>query len=261
MDKDYRVFSSESLLYGNDETFNHRIRFKSIMIYKCLFSDDTCDTTLLYSMIAAGACAMEKKLNTYAEAQLPGGIYWNPEPEIQEILRQLEPSNDICESILGHNDYLSTAVPNLCQKSRSNLIEVKKNNTIKWLDALPEQEQDKVLDLAMEHRVTVAKERKKEKEECSERRREQIRKDHNRKVALLRKAQDEKDKLSNLHLITTSQELYQFIEFIDKEDCLHKKKAKKCALLREQISIRNKYWIKTYTSFSPMQDNSVQWKR
>lgn len=187
MDKDYHVFSSESLLYGNDEKFNHRIRFKSIMIYKCLFSDDTCDTTLLYSMIAAGACAMENKLNTYAKAQLPGGIYWNTEPEIQEILRQLEPSNDICESILGHNDYLSTAVPNLCQQSRSNLIEVKKNNTIKWLDALPEQEQDKVLDLAMEHRVTVAKERKKEKEECSERRREQIRKDHNKKVALLKK--------------------------------------------------------------------------
>ena len=38
--------------------------------------------------------------------------YWDPEPETKEILRKLEPNNDLCESILGLNDYLFTAIPN-----------------------------------------------------------------------------------------------------------------------------------------------------
>ena len=69
---------------------------------------------------------MEKKLFTYVHHQLPGGIYWDPEPNIKAILNKLEPSNDMCESILGLNDYLSMAIPNMHQVTRSNLIEVKK---------------------------------------------------------------------------------------------------------------------------------------
>ena len=40
----------------------------------------------------------------------------------------LEPSNDFCESMLGLNDYLTTAIPNLAQESRSNLVAVKKKS-------------------------------------------------------------------------------------------------------------------------------------
>ena len=34
--------------------------------------------------------------------------------------KELKPSNDLCESILGLNDYLTTAIPNLHQLSRSS---------------------------------------------------------------------------------------------------------------------------------------------
>uniref|UniRef100_A0A1X7VX66 Uncharacterized protein n=1 Tax=Amphimedon queenslandica TaxID=400682 RepID=A0A1X7VX66_AMPQE len=114
---------------------------------------------------------MENKLNTSAQSQLPGGIYWNPEPNIREILSKLEPSNDIFEAVLGLHDYLSTAIPNLCQESLSNLVEVKKNKTMKWLDTLPEEKQDKVLSLAMERRLVVANEQKENNEKRSEKRR------------------------------------------------------------------------------------------
>lgn len=36
------------------------------------------------------------------------------------------------ESMLGLNDYLTTAIPNLAQVSCSNLVQVKKNKTVRW---------------------------------------------------------------------------------------------------------------------------------
>ncbi len=40
-----------------------------------------------------------------AKDYLTGGLYWNPDPEIKEILSTLKPTNDLCESLLGLNDY------------------------------------------------------------------------------------------------------------------------------------------------------------
>ena len=51
---------------------------------------------------------------------------WEPDEQVQDVLRELKPSNDACESILGLNDYLTTAIPNLHQMARSNLVQVKK---------------------------------------------------------------------------------------------------------------------------------------
>ena len=84
---------------------------------------------------------MKKKLYTYAKNQLPGGKYWDPEVCVRKVLAELKPSNDLCESILGLNDYLTTAIPNLHQMSRSNLVQVKKNQTMKWLHELPNEQQ------------------------------------------------------------------------------------------------------------------------
>ena len=65
---------------------------------------------------------MQEKPCSYTADQLPGGRYWNPDKQIQDVLRQLPPSNDDCESILGLNDYLTTVVPNIDQMSCSNLV-------------------------------------------------------------------------------------------------------------------------------------------
>ena len=100
---------------------------------------------------------MKEKLLTYARNQLPDGIYWDPEPEIKAILKTLKPNNDICESLLGLNDYLTTAIPNMHQMSRSNLIQAKKNKTIRWLHQLPCDQRSNVVTLARRRRVEVAK--------------------------------------------------------------------------------------------------------
>ena len=80
----------------------------------------------LTELLSKGASKMKEKLSSYAADQLPGGCYWEPEREVQDVLRELKPSNDVCESILGLNDYLTTAIPNLHQMARSNLVQVKK---------------------------------------------------------------------------------------------------------------------------------------
>jgi len=54
---------------------------------------------------------MNAKLSSYAENQLPGGKYWNPESDVLDILKSLKPNNDLCESILGLNDHYSVAKP------------------------------------------------------------------------------------------------------------------------------------------------------
>ena len=73
-------------------------------------------------------------------------------------MRQLKPSNDICESILRLNDYLTAVIPNLHQMACSNLVQVKKNKTMKWLSNLPEDEQSVIVDLAVKQRRFVSKE-------------------------------------------------------------------------------------------------------
>ena len=89
-----------------------------------VFLESESDSCLLYPLLSAGASAMKIKLCHYAQAMLPGGRYWEPDPDVEAVLHQLRPSNDLCESILGSNDYLTTA--NLHQLSHSNLIQVKK---------------------------------------------------------------------------------------------------------------------------------------
>ena len=79
---------------------------------------------------------MEEKLVDYAKAHLPGGKYWDPDPAVTAVLKTLKPNNDVCECILGLNDYLTTAIPNMHQMTRSNLTEMKKNKTINWYQEL-----------------------------------------------------------------------------------------------------------------------------
>ena len=59
--------------------------------------------------------------------------------------RRLQPSNDVCEAFLGLNDYLNSAIPNMNQETHSNLVELKKNKIVAWLDGLPDEKQDMVV--------------------------------------------------------------------------------------------------------------------
>ena len=123
-DPNFRVFQSEERLYGPDAKVNHHL--KSPVVYQRLFDKIEVDSTNLTPLLINGVSKMRMKLCSYAQKQLPGGCFWNPDQRIKDILCQLKPSNDICESILGLNDYLTTMIPNLNQMARSNLVQVKK---------------------------------------------------------------------------------------------------------------------------------------
>ena len=137
-DPNFRMFQSEERLYGPDAKVNHRL--KSPAVYQRLFDKIEVDSANLTPLLINGVSKMRMKLCSYAQKQLPGGCFWNPDQKIKDILCQLKPSNDICESILGLNDYLTTVIPNLNQIARSNLVQVKKNKTLNWLSNLPKKE-------------------------------------------------------------------------------------------------------------------------
>ena len=105
---------------------------------------------------------------------------------MRKVLAELQPSNDLCESILELNDYLTTGLPNLHQVVRSNLVEVKKNKTMKWLDSLPDDHQGKVIDLAVESRQAVRREHVEAEKEVAKRRQEHLINSHLRHKAMKR---------------------------------------------------------------------------
>ena len=111
---------------------------------------------------------------SYAKDQLPGGCYWQPSEQIKDVLRELKPSNDVCESILGLNDYLTTALPNLPQMARSNLVQVKKNKTLEWLSNLPDDDQSAIVDLAVKQRRIVSKECRDEEKKRTQQRQQKM---------------------------------------------------------------------------------------
>ena len=156
----HTVFSDERI-YGDDYEVNHYLHSKSEFLHQYLFQACTSE---FFPLLTQGAVAMNEKLCTYAQSNLPGGIYWDPPEEVWIVLLALKHSNDLCESILGVKDYIVTAIPNLHQDARSNLTQVKKNKTIKWLDELSEKQQLEVVELAVEMKPIVELDRKKKSE-------------------------------------------------------------------------------------------------
>ena len=178
MDHNAQVFPSEKRLYGEDKRVNHRLHPMCECIEEVIFSSEETDECLLYPLLTSGASKMNAKLSSYAQNQLPGGKYWEPEPDVERILKSLKPNNDVCESILGLNDYLSMVMPNLHQMSKSNLVQAKKNKTMQWLNALPSDQQHNIVELARTSRAKVRKAYKSAEED-----RQKFRRESKRKIA------------------------------------------------------------------------------
>ena len=132
-------------------------------------------------------------------------------------------------------------IPNLHQVARSNLVQLKKNKTMQWLHSLPDEQQIQVIDLAVESRQAVQKECKHEEQQRAIVRRQNMAQAHIRREAVKQKAQQERNQLSQQHLITSSDELYQAILDIDKK-CISatKKAALKRSLVSTQMKIKKK---------------------
>ena len=149
----HQVFVSEPQLYG-DTKINHRLRSASAgVVYKHLFCVDHAIDDFFLPLIASGVTAMQEKLCTYAQNQLPEGVYWDPDDDTMRVMQSLKPNNDSCESAFGLNDYLSNAIPNMQQNTRSNLIELKKNSTMRWFNALSKKKKEQIVQAAMNAKV------------------------------------------------------------------------------------------------------------
>ena len=217
MDRNVQVFLSEERLYGNDKKVNHRLHFGYQFIEDIVFSSEEIGEHLLYPLLASGTSRMNEKLSSYAKNQLPDGKYWEPAPDVEKILKSLKPNNDVCESILGLNDYLSMVMPNLHQMSKSNLIQVKKNKTMQWLNALPSDQQHDIVELARTSRIQVKKDYKSAEEDRQKFRQDKMVREKTRRDALQKRAAEEKEKLSKVHLITSMDELKGALSEIDEE--------------------------------------------
>ena len=120
---------------------------------------------------------------------------------------------------------------------------------MQWLHTLPDEQQVQVIDLAVEMRQGVWKQIKDEEEQRARERRQNMVQVHTRREALKRKAQQERNELSQLHLITTSEELCQAtVEMDTKNNSAAKKTSLKHTLVSAQVKIRKKYWGRTFVS-------------
>ena len=219
---------------------NHREHTPYHHISERLFEKDEWDDSMLLTRLSHGCKSMADKLLTYARDHLPGGRYWDPEPETKEILRKLEPNNDLCESILGLNDYLFTAIPNMDQLTRSNMVQIKKNKTMEWLDNLPNTKQEDIVRIAMKSKHEIAKSYQEHKNEVSQKRRDHLVQKHKDFELAKQKKEKEIEKLSKIHLINSVSELNNVLSSIDENPTLSnsKKKATKIELLKEQVKYR-----------------------
>ena len=234
-----RVFPSEPRLY-EDNKISHRKHPGNSDLYKQLFSVNDTDREFMLRKVKAAAFPMKEKLKAYKCDQLPGGKYWNPDEKTAEILASLRPNNDICESLLGLNDWLTTALTNASQLTKSNLVEMKRNHTIQWLEN-PTVNRDKVINLAVEKKKSVEQQyhlmqHKQQEERISAR------------ATLLEKATEkaerrnaEVEKLSSIQLIDTEEQLELEIQAIEEKQLNQKDcNAEKILLIKDQIKKRRK---------------------
>ena len=106
-----------------------------------------------------------------------------------------------------------------------------------WLCKLSCDQQERIIKMAVKRRAHVARLYKEEEARRSEQRRKQLAEVHSREVM----KQKTMEKLSNLHLITSSDELLESLSEIDGEEITSKqKRQKKLAIIREQLKIRTK---------------------
>lgn len=227
MNADTQVFVSERRLYGTNTKYNHRLHSMYDHIEQKIFTKEESDATLLYPLLTTGAIAMKAKLCSYAQSLLPDGRYWEPDPQTEAILCTLKPNNDLCEGILRLNDYLTTSIPNLHQLSRSNLIQVKKNKTLSWFQQLGKQQQKDIVELAVKRRRQVEKQYKNEEVAQSMQRRTNMAKEKRRRDAFEMRAREKRERLANLHLITSTTELEEALTEIECQSLIAKKKCEK----------------------------------
>ena len=234
-----RVFTSEKRLY-DDPSINHRQRHANTKVYGRLFSPDPTWDQLLQQKLCKGAEMMRCKLHVYAKDYLPSGKYWDPPDDVKDILQQIRPSNDICESILGLNDWLQSTMTNVSQRTKRNLIEAKKNKSLPWLDIQATEEQHKVIEMATKQRETVKNESKKHIASIKDQRQQSMMKTISKQKNKEMRLEHLKRELSSVLIVIDKDHLDSILKEIDDDKHMSgsQKVDKKRELLKMQLKIR-----------------------
>ena len=126
------------------------------------------------------------------------------------------------------------------QLTRLNMVQIKNNKTMEWLDNLPNAEQENIMRMAMKSRNEVAKSYKEHKNEVSQKQRDHLVQKHKEIEVAKQKKEKEIEKLSKIHLINSVSELHNVLSSIDENPTLSnsKNKTKKIELLKEQVKYR-----------------------
>ena len=169
---------------------------------------------------------MFQKHNEYKKDQLPGGKLWDPDDATKAILTQLKPHNDSSESILGYNDWLTTALPNFSQQTLSALTEVTYNKTVDWLNSQPDEKQQEVVDLAVSERRTLQEARKEHEKQITEKRIQQKLQEAEKLKEKAERLAQERVALQQETLITTPEQLDAEIKEIEKLPLTASKKSR-----------------------------------
>ena len=112
---------------------------------------------------------------------------------------------------------------------------------MKWLSDLKEEERSTIIDLAVKQRRLVTKDEESKKIARAQQRKEKMLLENTRRLARERKLCDEKEKLMEAHLITSTNELMEELNTVDQESLSSaKKRNKKLEILKTQVQIRKK---------------------
>ena len=184
---------------------------------------------------------MMEKLINYKTDQLPGGRYWEPSGEVREILASLKPHNDSSESVLGMNDWLTTAFPSMHQQTRSTLIEMSTNKTVEWLAKQPSDRRNLITSFAASKKKKSQKQRHQAQQALEEaylRQREAA--VAKAKVKESKKAK-EKELLQEEVMIQSVEVLEQTLREIQNLSLLERVKSSEIQkLVKKQLQIRSK---------------------
>jgi hypothetical protein len=249
MNEEHQVFPSEPRLYGTSLKTNHRTKRDYKEIRCKLHQSDSFDETELYPRIKEASKVMLCKLTDYMRDHLPGGKYWEPPEDVKQILDQLKPHNDACESALGMNDWLTTAFPRMTQQARSALIEMASNQTIEWLKMQVPECQDEIIALAASKRREVIKERELNRERLIQQQITQRETELQKGKMKADKEAKERQKLEQEVLYKTASELDEAIDDIQAMPISQSAKRRKTLeLVKTQLRIRSKLLRQTSAS-------------
>jgi len=197
----------------------------------------------------SNGCSKKSKLANYAKDQLPGGKYWEPDADLEKVLSQLEPNNDLCESILGLNDYLSTAMPNMDQLTRSSMVQIKKNNSIEWLDSLPKVQQEEIIELSMKNKSEVIKQYKEHQKSVAQQRQKYMLKQHQEKEKSRQRMKREREDFLKVQLLSSVYEFNNVIAVINDDENLTKAQKKSKTLIQHRFTEdQQEQWYKGWAT-------------